>query len=205
MPLLPPRRHPAKSPYTEWLIRALSLLSILPLLLTALPACSRATPPPSVSSVLEAMHAADTTLPAGLLYDRAAPTEAPNHLGDTLLSALYGSAVNALILPKITATTTVAPPRETGALPQVEIAVFLAQALHPGEIAVFRCPDARTVAAAAALCRTRLDTIRRGWSDSDYASLTERGTVVVEGSYVLLVVAEDPERILTAARRAIKG
>ncbi len=177
---------------------------LLALAVITLSACGPSAPPPPASTVLAAMQAADPTLPPGAIYDRAAPVDAPVYPTDTLLTALYGSAVETLILGKNTASATVSPPRETVAQPQVDLAFFLAQALHPGEMAVFRCSDARTVTAAATLARTRLDAIRRAWADSEYAALVDRGVVAVEGSYVLLVVAEDPESILTAARRAIK-
>ncbi len=195
-----PNRH--REPVRRLLL--LLCLSVVALSVT-LSSCGRDAPPPSAAEVLAAMCAADSTLPAGATYDRAAPVDAPVYPTDTLLTALYGSAVETLILGKTTVTATVSPPRETVAQPQVDLAFFLAQALHPGEMAVFRCSDARTATAAAALCRTRLDTIRRAWADTEQSALTERGVVAVEGNYVFLVVTEDPDAVLGAARRAIRG
>lgn len=154
------------------------------------------------------MQAADKTLPAGAVYDlsapadpSAAPPDAPAHLSETLLAALYGSAIKTLIFDQNTVNVTVDSPGETGAPPRVEIAIFLSKALHPGEIAVFRCADAHEVAAVAGLCRARLDTIRRAWAGSEYAEMVEHGVVVVEGSYVFLVVAEDAGAVVAAGRR----
>ena len=83
-------------------------------------------------------------------------------------------------------------------------AVFLSTVMHPFELGVFRCADLDGALSVAALCQTRLDTLRTTWQDSDYAVCVERAVVTVEGCYVLFIVADDPEPLLEAARRAIR-
>lgn len=83
-------------------------------------------------------------------------------------------------------------------------AVFLSTVMHPFELGVFRCADLDGALSVAALCQTRLDTLRTTWQNSAYAVCVERAVVTVEGCYVLFIVADDPEPLLEAARRAIR-
>lgn len=83
-------------------------------------------------------------------------------------------------------------------------AVFLSTVMRPFELGVFRCADLDGALSVAALCQTRLDTLRTTWQDSAYAVCVERAVVTVEGCYVLFIVADDPEPLLEAARRVIR-
>ncbi len=164
-------------------------------------ACMKKTdaPPPSASAVLCAMQTAmDASVPKppdGRHYNRALPADHPDYLTDTLLSALYGEAARGLL--------TVG---EDGSAAAVgDVAFFLSMSPHPCEVAVFRCSDARGSTTAAKLCRARLEIIRHAWSGTTYEGMVTRAAVSVEGSYVLLVVAEDPESVIEAARRLIRG
>ncbi len=172
--------------------RPVALCLLLAVLLTAalaLSACGRGTPPPSAAEVLASMQAAmrasAQALPDGRVYTRAvAPTD-PAYLSDTLLSALYGEAARGLLSADAVAE---------GVAPINDAAIFLSESPHPCELAVFRCSDARGTATAAKLCRARLEAIRRAWAGTEHEELVERGAVVVEGAFVMLVVAEDPGR-----------
>ncbi len=182
---------------------ALALLLLPTLLLTGLTSChGRDTPPPSAATVLVAMQTAmlesAQTLPDGASYTRSAASTDPAYLTDTLLSALYGEAARGVAMaPNDAADTATAPVNDA--------AIFLSTAPHPCELAVFRCSDARGTATAAKLCRARLEVIRHAWAESAWTSVTEQAVVAVEGSYVLLVVAEDPARVLDGARAAIRS
>ena len=176
-------------------------LALTCLLLTALLLLSCTgdkTPPPPAMDVLTAMQAAMTdtaqTLPDGLTYSRAVDPSSPHYLTDTLFSALYGEAARGLL--EADGGDGTAPPISDAAL-------FLSIAPYPCELAVFRCSDTRSAATVAGLCRTRQDTLHRGWADTEWAAVTGRAAVAVEGSYVLLAVADDPETVLAGARRAI--
>ena len=174
----------------------LRLLTCLVLLLCLLTSCGRGgTPPPAASAVLDAMTAAMTAsaqpVPDGLTYIRSADPTAPDHLTDTLFSALFGEAARGLLT---------SDPDEGGAPPIGDAALFLSLAPYPCELAVFRCSDLRTAATVASLCRSRLDTVAAGYRGTEWADMAAGGRVAVEGCYVLLAVAEDPEAVLAGAR-----
>lgn len=190
------------------------LLAVLILLMTA-PACAGSTacagnsacaghdaPPPAAVEVLAGMQSAVLSLPSGVVYARTYPADHPSYLTGTLLSALYGEAARGIAEAGTDSGTGDSTAEQT--VPPVnDAALFLPLAMHPCELAVFRCSDARATATAAGLCRARLDEIRNAWEGTEWAALTERGCVAVEGSFVLLVVADDPQAVLDAARRVI--
>lgn len=157
-------------------------------------------PPPSAETVLTAMQTAMSetaqTLPDGLVYTRGADKEAPSYLTDTLFSALYGEAARGLFQP--------ASDREgQAAAPIGDAALFLSISPYPCELAVFRCSDLRSAATVAGLCRGRLDAVARGYRGSEWEAVAQGGKVAVEGCYVLLAVAEDPDAVLAGARRLL--
>lgn len=178
-------------------------VAVYPLiLLLFLTACTRReTPPPSALTVLEVMQAAMTdtaqTLPDGLIYHRGTPadgeTPGVSHLTDTFLSALYGEAARGLLDGDGTGTAALG-----------DAAIFLSVAPYPCELAVFRCADIRSAATVAGLCRGRLDTVARGYTGSEWQSVAERGRVAVEGCYVFLAMAEDPDAVLDRATRMVR-
>ncbi len=183
---------------TRWnVFRRVLAFCLSAALLPSLSACGRTdVPPPTAAEVLAVMQTAMESAggaPDGQSYSRAAPSDTRAYLGDTLLSALYGEAARGLLVSET-----------EGAAPAVgDVAIFLSLAPHPAELAVFRCSDARGVTTAAKLCRARLDLVCRTWDDTAYADLVARATVTVEGSYVLLIVADDPAAVTNAARRLI--
>ena len=174
-------------------LRFLVLLLILSLLFSA---CGTSGPPPAASEVLTAALTAVTdtaqTLPDGIIRLTAAPAESPHRLTETLLSALYGEAARGLL----DGDSTDNPPVQDAAL-------YLSVAPYPFELGVFRCADGDTAGEVAALCRGRLDTLARGFAESEWREAAAGGRVAVEGNWVLLVLCEDPAPILEAARRAV--
>lgn len=158
------------------------------LLCLGLTACGgKQAPPPEAMAVLTAMQSAmisaATPIPDGLIYTRAVPPTDPTYLTDPLFSALYGEAARGLLSAE-----------SEGESPAVgDAALFLSVAPYPCELAVFRCSDIRTASTVAGLCRGRLDTVSRGYAGSEWQAVAEGGRVVVEGCYVLLVIAEDTE------------
>jgi hypothetical protein len=84
-----------------------------------------------------------------------------------------------------------------------DAALYLSVSPYPFELGVFRCADGDTAGEVAALCRGRLDTLARGFAESEWREAAASGRVVVEGNWVLLVLCEDPTPIAEAARRYI--
>lgn len=153
----------------------------------------RGQPPPSVREVLTAMMEV-APLPPGEVYDsHAVPGNAVpgavDVLDDTLLAALYGSAA-----------------RGWGAgeeSPVVAAALFLSSSPEPAELAVFYCRDTTAALSVAAVCRERLELLRRTRVGSAYAAWVEEGEVTVSDNFVLLVVSPDTREVLRAARAVI--
>lgn len=188
--------------------RPICCLTVILTLALLLVSCGEETPPPSADTVLSAMQASMTetaqTLPDGLTYTRATPEGYPTYLSDTLFSALYGEAARGLLTADETAGGTADEASDGGSVPPVnDAAIFLSVAPYPCELAVFRCSDTRTAATVAGICRARLDTVSRGYKGGEWEAVAQGGRVVVEGCFVLLAVAEDPEAVLEAARRVI--
>jgi hypothetical protein len=77
-------------------------------------------------------------------------------------------------------------------------------AASPSEYIVLRCISRSDTDAVAALLLQRLDALRREYQGSDVQQLVENGRVVVIEKYVLLIVSDDPQRDLIAARQAIR-
>ena len=181
--------------------RVLACLLCCILSVLIFPSCGRReTPPPSAMEVLTAMQEAmvDTAqpLPDGLTYTRGADVDAPSYLTDTLFSALYGQAARGLFQPDTTGGDQTAPPIGDAAL-------FLSVSPYPCELAVFRCSDLRSAATVAGLCRGRLDTVAQGYRGSEWETVAQGGKVTVDGCYVLLVIAEDPDAGLARARKLL--
>ena len=177
------------------LSRLLTCLAFSALLICLLASCAiRHTPPPDAAAVLDAMTAAmaaSQPCPEGLTYTRSATPDTPGYLTDTLFSALFGEAARGLLSSDTTGG---------GAPPVGDAALFLSVAPYPCELAVFRCSDQRAAATMAGVCRSRVSVVAAGYRDSEWADIAAAGRVAVEGCYVLLVVAEDPEAILAGAR-----
>ena len=144
-------------------------------------------PPATAEEVLSAMLDAvrEEVAPDGEVYGGVEQ--------GTLVSALYGEGSRGWLQG------------DGESLPTVDgVAMFLPCAMHPMEIAVFRCPDdTRGTADVAAACLARLSVIENAWRDSEYTAWTEMATVAVEGQFVILVVYDDPDVLLRAARTVI--
>ncbi len=168
------------------------LLSFLSGCLTG---CRGERPPATAEAVLRGMCDAGvaTDGQAHAVYDRAADPAGGRYLSDTLFSALYGEAARGLL------TGIPDAPAAIG-----DAVICLSVAPTPRELAVFRCSDERGCTTAVGLCRARLDAVRRAWVGTEWEAMTEGGTVTVVGSYVLLVITEDPDRALDAARAVIR-
>ncbi len=149
-------------------------------------------PAPS-DAVLAAMCETADTEDNCAIYRRTAASGEKSYLSDTLFSALYGEAARGLLSGADGNSATIN-----------DAAICLSVSPTPLEFAVFRCSDMRGTATAAKLCRTRLEMVRGAWKDTAYAALTAEGVVTVEGSYVFLIIAPNPDRALRAARAAIR-
>ena len=159
-------------------------------------------PPAGAIEVLTAMQKADPQAPDGVVRVRSALAAAPDltsptYLRDDLFSALYGSDCLSWFSPTVLSDGSVCSPLID------DVAVYLSTVQHPFELAVFRCTDSAGAVAAAKQCQQRLNTVRQTWRGSDEEVLCARGRVEIVGTYVLLVIASDPEAVLEAAQRAI--
>lgn len=182
-------------------MRRLRFLVMILIFSLLLPSCAGGnTPPPSAMDILTAMQSAMTdtaqTLPDGLTYTRAAHPASPSYLTDTLFSALYGEAARGLFQPDTATDGEPVPPIGDAAL-------FLSISPYPCELAVFRCSDLRSASTVAGLCYGRLDTVARGYQGSEWEAVAQKGKVSVDGCYVLLAVAEDPDEILARVKRLL--
>ncbi len=188
----------AKYPRLPCCRGALCLFWALLLAAGSLVSCGGEAPPRPAAAVLSDMLAAlpvggdapEGAAASGTVYDRAGSSAAggASALTDTLLSALYGPAMPALLAAAEGERASVS-----------DAAVFLSMTASPRELAVFRCADARTAATVAKLCRARLDVVRRARAGTEWSALAEGGLVTVSGPYVLLVIAEDAGAVAAAA------
>ncbi len=115
-------------------------------------------------------------------------------ISDELLKALYGEEAAALWT------------RDSAAVD--DGAIYLAEVMHPYELAVFRCVSEEDIwngsQGVLGICATRLEAVKKAWQGSEYESVATQGTVTYCGNYVILVIAEDAESIVSAAKRKIK-
>ena len=183
----------------------LALVTVVSLLFSS---CGRSTPPPAASEVLTAMlEAAETTsqsIPDGIIRLTAAPSDSPSHLAETFFAALYGEAARGMLGDGATDGPPVGPPYGPPYGPPIQDgAIYLSVSPYPWELGVFRCADGDTAREVAALCRGRLDTLRRGFAGGEYEEAASGGRVAVKGNWVLLALCEDPAPLLEVARRLI--
>ncbi len=145
----------------------------------------------AASDVLEAMLSA--TLPIdGTMYQMPANKET-ERISDELLKALYGEEAVALWKKEASAV-------EDGA-------IYLAEIMHPFELAVFRCVGEDGMwgeAGVLGICASRVESIRKAWKGSSYEKIADQGVVTYCENYVILVIAEDAENIVNAAKRRIR-
>ena len=199
--------------------RSLSWIAVL-ILSLLLAACGTSDPPPAASEVLTAMLAAVTDtaqpLPDGVIRLSSAPVDSPDYLTETFLSALYGEAARGLLGEDSTHSRPVQDAALYGeaargllgedsahSRPVQDAALYLSVSPYPFELGVFRCADGDTAGEVAALCRGRLDTLARGFAESEWREAAAGGRVAVEGNWVLLVLCEDPVPVTEAARRVV--
>ena len=156
-------------------------------------------PPVSTSDVLDAMYKAASGRPSGQIRVRGeshADKDA-SYLTDELLAALYGADCLSWFEGQELANGTVSTPIVD------QVAMYLATAKHPFEIAVFRCTDSAGTLSAAKQCRRRLNAIQQSWNGTDKEDYCRLGCVEIIDNYVILIVAADPDFLLDAARRII--
>ena len=130
-------------------------LLISTLLLNFLSACTSAPKHPATADgVLSAMMNIREAeeCPDGRMRSLRVDTASLSYLSPTLVTAMYGEASRGWF--------------EGENAPVSDMAMFLSEAMHPCELAVFRCADERDGLSVAAQCRSRLDLIKNAWKDS---------------------------------------
>ena len=162
--------------------KPLSLLLIICLLLLA--GCARQEPLPE--QVLSALTDAEVGLPAGQVYLSSAPEDSEQYLPSDLISALYGQGE---------------PPWQLALIE--DYGIWLSNAQHPCEFAVFRCYARSDTDLVAAMCHARLDALCVHYKNTEYAPYLQNAKVAVIGKYVLLLVSSDAQHALQIARQTI--
>ena len=177
-------------------MRRFCLPALLLTLVLLFPSCGRDVPLPAASAVLASMLAAmeDTAqpLPDGITRLTAADPSSPAYLTETFLAALYGPSARGLLEAEENQSPAVS-----------DVALFLSMTAYPCELAVFLCADSDTARAVARMCRSRVDTVARGYGETPWAQEAANGRVTVCGNYVLLALCEDPEATLDSAIRSL--
>lgn len=148
--------------------------------------CGR--PAVSPRTVLEAICAAQNTLPAGQIYTNDALPGEAGYADNELLSVLYGDGALPIEFQFVTA-----------------YAIRLCGTAKPVEAAVFLCTSRADAYAVGEMCLRRLDLIRRTCRGTPEEAESQNGTVEVYGKYVLFVLCPRVEEGVEAAKRAIKG
>lgn len=178
--------------YKSW-VASLVIVCLLGMPMTG---CGgRSAPPVDAACVLDAMISAANDLPSGYgRYFKADPSTKQS-LSPTLLSALYGASARQWL----------GDSKETVL---DDAAIYLTQQQHPFELAVLRCRNQGDIAggegSVLGICQSRLAAVYLSWQGSEYEEVALQGTVVHYGSFVIMVIAQDPEPILKAARNAIQ-
>lgn len=151
----------------------------------------RVIPDVTSADVLQAMLSESSVID-GKLYQMPTEQEA-DRLSDELLKALYGETAVS-IWKRNDATV------EDGA-------IYLSEIMHPFELAVFRCAGEDGIwgdAGVLGICASRAESIKKAWQGSAYEKIAEQGIVTCCENYVILVIAENADRIVDAAKRCIR-
>ncbi len=179
--------------YIRWMT-FLVLISLLSALHTG---CYRNNSlPAEAADVLDAMITATENIPSGYGRYYKASLDAKQALSPTLLSALYGESARQWIG---TSDDTLLD----------DAAIYLTEQQHPFELAVLRCKNQGDISggegSVLGICQSRLAAVRRAWQGSDYEKTSIQGTVIHYGQFVILVIAEDPQPLIQAAKRIIRN
>ena len=87
--------------------------------------------------------------------------------------------------------------------------IYLSEIQHPFELAVFRCIDESDVSggrmSVLGVCASRLEAIQTAWQGSSYDLCAQNAILTYYGTYVILIVADNPTPILKAAQKAIRA
>ncbi len=178
--------------YRSWT----TVLVIIGLLCTVITGCrGRSAPPADAAYVLDAMISAVDAIPSGYgRYFKAAP-DTKQALSPTLLSALYGASARQWL-------------GDSNDTVLDDAAIYLTEQQHPFELAVLRCRNQGDISggegSVLGICRSRVAAVNASWQGSEYEEVALKGTVVHDGPFVILVIAQEPELILKAAKKAIQ-
>lgn len=181
--MTPKRIHRSTARICLWLA--------LLLICHSLSACGGRTPVPVPADTVLSEMLLSVTAPDGCIRALNAPSDTQK-LSLDLLAALYGGAVYSWY-------------EAEGYAPIDDCAVYISEVIHPFELGVFRCKDEGELTSVLGLCAARLDVIKRTWQGSAYEAYVQNAVVTCSGAYVLLVVSDDPETIVKAAKGAMRG
>ena len=151
-------------------------------------------PPVDTLFVLQTMISAVEKIPTGQCRSSSSDEGTKEFLSPDLLAGLYGEASRKWI-------------HDTDDAILDSAAVYLSEQRHPFELAVFRCKNEGDISggqgSVMGICQSRLASVARAWQGSEYESVVTHAIVIHEKQFVILIVAEDPAPIITAAKKAI--
>ena len=160
-----------------------ALFFALILLILSIPSCADS-PRPSCRSILAAMTEAEAELPAGRFYSAHAKEGEDEYLSPTLLSAWLGSS--------------------SASMGWLDCALYLSLREQPYELAVVLCQSSDVAEDTAKLFSARWHTVRALEVAQGESPLTVRASVTRIGNYVIFILAEDPNSLLSVAKDAIR-
>lgn len=200
----PPAGHPwarrSRHRISAALLAALTFFGALSLLLLCACADTRRT---LALSLLNTLVAADTDHPAGETY------LTPDAASLALVSeATDDSAVIRTASPSLLRAAFGVVGGDASSIPwEISLiddgAMRFSTANSPCEWIVLHCANRSDTDAVAEMLLRRLNTLRRLWRNTEEASVVEQGQVVILGQYVLLILCDDTEGCLRAARNAL--
>ena len=160
-----------------------TLICLFVILAPVLQSCSKAQK--SAEDILYRI-CASVELPAGSTYLSQAEEGEENYLSPDTASALYGARALEEKLPLVE-----------------EYAIYLA-ASAPCEIAVFKCRSRSDTDGVAEMCLERADALGALMKGTALDGLYGQARVTKHKKYVVMILCEDHERALDAARTALK-
>ena len=163
--------------------RKAALFFALILLILSIPSCADS-PRPSCRSILAAITEAESELPAGRFYSAHAKEGEEEYLSPTLLSAWLGSS--------------------SASAGWLDCALYLSLREQPYELAVVLCQSGDVAEDTAKLFSARWHTVRALEVEVGEGAATVTASVTRFGNYVIFILAEDPNSLLSIAKDAVR-
>lgn len=158
--------------------------------------CTQPTLPPTDALViLEHMLSTQKNVPDGQCRYMQANCGSKEFLSTNLISGLYGETSRQWF-------------NQQGNAMIDDVAIYISNQQHPFEIAVFRCKNQVDISggrgSVLGVCQNRLSFVQKAWQNTEFESYTRQGKVTFYGQYVLVVISDDADTAINAAKKAIR-